>query len=114
MLNDALVTSLPDSAVFLGPERLRATGRVAAMTDFSSYRAEFPVFDRRTYLISASLGPLSRRSRALALEHLDLWERLGPEELWFDHGMPKLQKVREQFAQLIGADPDEIAIIPSV
>ena len=28
--------------------------------------------------------------------------------------MPKLQKVREQFAQLIGADPDEIAVIPSV
>jgi kynureninase len=86
----------------------------ADVTDLSAYRAEFPVVDRRTYLISASLGPLSRRSRALAEEHLDLWERLGPEELWFDHGMPRLQRCRELFASLIGADLDEIAIIPSV
>jgi kynureninase len=85
-----------------------------AMTNLASYRAEFPVVEQRTYLISASLGPLSRRSRALAEEHLDLWERLGPEELWFDHGMPRLQECREQFASLIGADADEIAIVPSV
>ena len=84
------------------------------MVDLSRYRAEFPVVTERTYLISASLGPLSRRSRALAEEHLDLWQRLGPEELWFDHGLPKLQRCREQFAQLIGADDDEIAVIPSV
>lgn len=84
------------------------------MRDLSRYRDEFPVVNERTYLISASLGPLSRRSRALAEEHLDLWQSLGPEELWLDHGFPKLQKVREQFAQMIGADPDEIAVIPSV
>ena len=82
--------------------------------DLSRYRAEFPVVEQRTYLISASLGPLSSRARAAAEEHLDLWQRLGPEELWFDHGLPKLQEVRESFARLIGADPDEIAIVPSV
>ncbi|MGI8774259.1 MAG: aminotransferase class V-fold PLP-dependent enzyme [Actinomycetota bacterium] len=82
--------------------------------NLSSYRADFPILARRTYLISASLGPLSQRSRDLALEHLDLWQRLGPEELWFDHAMPVLQTCRERFARLIGADPDEIAIIPSV
>ena len=69
---------------------------------------------QRTYLISASLGPLSRRSRALAEEHLDLWQQLGPEELWFDHGLPRLQRCRELFASLIGADVDETAIVPSV
>ncbi|MFP5351591.1 MAG: aminotransferase class V-fold PLP-dependent enzyme [Actinomycetota bacterium] len=84
------------------------------MKDLTAYRDEFPVLAERTYLISASLGPLSRRSRALAEEHLDLWQRLGPEELWFDHGLPKLRRCREQFARLIGADTDEIAVIPSV
>lgn len=69
---------------------------------------------RRTYLISASLGPLSRRSRGLAEEHLDLWERLGPEELWFDHGLPRLEECRASFARLIGAGLHEIAIVPSV
>ncbi|HJR45658.1 MAG TPA: aminotransferase class V-fold PLP-dependent enzyme [Actinomycetota bacterium] len=84
------------------------------MVDLARYRDEFPVLADRTYLISASLGPLSKRARGAAEEHLDLWQRLGPEELWFDHGMPKLQECRERFAQLIGADADEVAIVPSV
>jgi kynureninase len=84
------------------------------MSEFGSYRREFPVANQRTYLISASLGPLSMRSRRLAEEHLDLWERLGPEEMWGDHGLPRLQQCRDQFATLIGADPDEVAIVPSV
>lgn len=84
------------------------------MQDLAGWRGEFPVLASRTYLISASLGPLSRRSRTLAEEHLDLWQRLGPEELWFEHGMPRLQECRERFARLIGADADEIAIVPSV
>ena len=82
--------------------------------ELSRWRDEFPVVSERTYLISASLGPLSRRSRALAEEHLDLWQRLGPEELWFDHGMEKLDRCRELFARLIGADVDEVAIVPSI
>jgi kynureninase len=82
--------------------------------ELTDYRQEFPILAERTYLISASLGPLSRRSRALAEEHLDLWQRLGPEELWFDHALPRLQQCRESFAELIGADPDEVAIVPSV
>jgi selenocysteine lyase/cysteine desulfurase len=84
------------------------------MTSLEAYRAEFPIVDRRTYLISASLGALSTRSRALAVEHLDLWESLGPEELWFEHGFPRLQECRERVARLIGADPDEVAVVPSV
>lgn len=84
------------------------------MTDLSAYRSEFPILERRTYLISASMGPLSRRSRALAEEHLDLWSRLGPEELWLEHGFVYLDKCRAGFARLIGADPDEVAVVPSV
>ena len=80
----------------------------------SQYRPEFPVLAERTYLISASLGPLSRRSRAAAEEHLDLWQRLGPEELWFDHALPKLDECRALFGRLIGASPGETAVIPSV
>src|SRR5688572_15271771 len=85
-----------------------------APMNLDAYRDEFPVLRDRTYLISASLGPLSRRARAAAEEHLDLWQRFGPEELWFDNAMPKLQQCREAFARLIGADADEIAVVPSV
>ena len=85
-----------------------------ATPDLARYRAQFPIANERTYLISASLGPLSLRARAAAEEHLDLWATLGPEELWHDHALPKLQECRVRFARLIGADPDEIAIVPSV
>ena len=84
------------------------------MRDPAAYRSEFPVAENRTYLISASLGPLSLTARRAAEEHLDLWSRLGPEELWFEHAMPKLQECRDLFARLIAAAPDEIAIVPSV
>ena len=84
------------------------------MADLSSYRNEFPILARRNYLISASLGPLSLRARASAEEHLDLWGRFGPEELWLDHGLPRLEQCRSSFARLVGADEDEIAIVPSV
>jgi kynureninase len=84
------------------------------VTEFGSYRSEFPVLEERTYLISASLGPLSRAARRAAEEHLDLWSRLGPEELWFDHGLPKLSECRALFARLIGASEHETAVIPSV
>lgn len=84
------------------------------MKRLARFRDEFPVTGRRSYLISASLGPLSRRSRLLAEEHLDLWEKLGPEELWFDHGFPRLKACRSSFARLIGAGPHEVAVIPSV
>jgi kynureninase len=84
------------------------------MADLARYRSEFPVVGARTYLISASLGPLSIRSRRLAEEHLDLWARLGPEELWMEHGLPRLDECRARFARLIGADADEVAIVPSI
>lgn len=79
-----------------------------------TWRDQFPILEERTYLISASLGPLSTRTRAAAEEHLDLWGRYGPEEFWGDHGLPKLQECRELFARMIGADADEIAIVPSI
>lgn len=84
------------------------------MHPLEAWREHFPVVADRTYLISGSLGPLSTEARQAAEEHLDLWSRLGPEELWFDHALPKLQECRDLFARLIGADPDEIAVIPSV
>jgi selenocysteine lyase/cysteine desulfurase len=84
------------------------------MRELETYRDEFPVLADRTYLASHSLGPLSRRARSAAEEHLDLWQRLGPEELWMEHGLPKLERCRALFAEMIGAHADEIAIVASV
>ena len=90
-------------------------GNLGAMPHtLESYRAEFPVVGERTYLISASLGPLSRAAHSAAHEHLDLWQKLGPEELWLEHGLPKLDEVRRLIGGIIGAAEDEMALVPSV
>ncbi|MDQ3878893.1 MAG: aminotransferase class V-fold PLP-dependent enzyme, partial [Actinomycetota bacterium] len=82
--------------------------------ELERYRAEFPIVEKRTYLISASLGPLSRRALDAAHEHLELWGRLGPEELWLDHGLPKLDECRRLLGGLLGASPGEVGLVPSV
>ena len=59
--------------------------------DLTSWRDEFPVLERKTYLISASLGPVSRRSRTYLEEYLDAWGSKGaPEPVWFEDSFPRL------------------------
>ena len=52
--------------------------RSVVMADLSRYKREFPVAAARSLSISASLGPLSQRSRRLAEEHLDQWSTSAP------------------------------------
>ena len=82
---------------------------------FTDYREEFPVVERKSYLISASLGPVSRRSKAYLAEYVKAWEEMGaPEPVWFESIFPRIREVKRLFAGLIGADPDELAITTNV
>ena len=87
------------------------------MTDRSleSYREEFPVLERKSYLISASLGPISRRARRRLEAYVDDWETIGaPEPFWFGRIFPEIREVKRLHAGLIGADPSELAITTNV
>lgn len=80
-----------------------------------AYRDEFPVLKEQTYLISASLGPLSNRSRAYLESFLDLWAGVGsPDVVWFENIFPTYDKIRSLIAVLIGARPHEIALASNV
>lgn len=80
-----------------------------------SYRAEFPVVERKSYLISASLGPVSDRAKTELAEYVAAWAEMGaPEPVWFDRIFPKIRQVKEMFGRLVGADPDELAITTNV
>jgi kynureninase len=80
-----------------------------------SYRDEFPVVERKAYLISASLGPVSVRAKAYLDEYIRVWEEMGaPEPVWFERIFPKIREVKRIFADLIGADPSELAITTNV
>ncbi|MGH2677251.1 MAG: aminotransferase class V-fold PLP-dependent enzyme, partial [Actinomycetota bacterium] len=80
-----------------------------------SYRDEFPVVQRKAYLISASLGPVSERSKRQLEEYVEGWETIGaPEPFWFGRIFPKIRKVKGMYAALVGADPSELAITTNV
>jgi kynureninase len=87
-----------------------AAGR--ALTD---YRAEFPVLARKNYLISASLGPVSGRSRAYLDAYMDAWGAKGaPDSVWFEDIFPRMAALKASFAGLAGCDADELAITTNV
>ncbi len=81
--------------------------------DLAAYRAEFPIFERKTYLNSCSLGPLSRRARADMGEFMDLWETMGASA-WYEIWWGEIAAQRARFARLIGADAHEVALAASV
>jgi kynureninase len=83
--------------------------------DLESYRDEFGVVQRKAYLISASLGPVSGRSKRYLQEYVDQWEEMGaPEPFWFEKIFPQIRKVKGIYGRLIGADPAELAITTNV
>jgi kynureninase len=80
-----------------------------------SYRDEFPVVGKKAYLISASLGPVSNRSRRLLDEYVDAWARKGaPDHVWMEDVFPRMGSLKRTFAALVGTDPDELAITVNV
>ena len=83
--------------------------------DVEAYRAEFPVLERKAYLISASLGPVSTRARRYLDEYVDIWATEGaPDPVWMEHIFPQMGRVKDTFAALIGATREELAITVNV
>ncbi|MEW6058858.1 MAG: aminotransferase class V-fold PLP-dependent enzyme, partial [Actinomycetota bacterium] len=90
-------------------------GNPTAERALESYREEFPVLSRKTYLISASLGPISNRARASLREFLDVWAAEGaPDIVWMEHIFPKMGALKRSFARLARCDADEFAITANV
>jgi selenocysteine lyase/cysteine desulfurase len=81
--------------------------------DWQAWRAEFPGLEQSTYLNTVSLGQLSRRSRAAVNRFLDLWTELGASA-WYRYWLKELDQTRREFARLIGAAPEEVAVMPNI
>ncbi len=77
------------------------------------YRQEFPIFERKIYLNSCSLGALSHRSRARLNQFLDEWDTRGAAA-WYDAWLARLADLRQGYAAVIGAKEAEIALHASV
>jgi selenocysteine lyase/cysteine desulfurase len=73
-------------------------------------RSRFPIFNRKIYLNSCSQGALSNAVEAALTGHLQTWHEGGsPWDVW----VQKYEETRAQFARFIGAEPDEVAVVPS-
>ncbi len=83
--------------------------------DLTDRRDEFPILERKTYLISASLGPVSRRSIAYLQEYMDAWGTKGaPDHVWFEDIFPRMGALKRSFSALAGCDPDEVALTTNI
>ena len=73
-------------------------------------RSHFPVFKKQIHLCSCTKGALSDNVENGLHEFMRLWHEHGiPWGIW----MEKYEAIRRQFAQFIGAKPDEVAVIYS-
>jgi selenocysteine lyase/cysteine desulfurase len=74
------------------------------------FRSRFPVFRDKVYLNSCSQGALSDAVRGGFDAYLSSWDRHGsPWDVWID----EYEAARATLANLIGAQTDEIAVLPS-
>jgi selenocysteine lyase/cysteine desulfurase len=74
------------------------------------FRARFPIFNRRVYVNSCSQGALSLEVEAALAAFTESWhERGSPWDAW----VAEVEKLRAAFAASIGADADEIAVMPN-
>lgn len=71
------------------------------------FRALFPIFDSNAYMNSCSQGALGRPVQAALEEFMSSWHEHGnPWELWCE----RMEELRAQFALLINAETDEVAV----
>jgi selenocysteine lyase/cysteine desulfurase len=90
-----------------------AAGAIAGAHPLAWYRSEFPIFRDRIYLNTCSLGALGDRARRKVAEFLDVWQARGAAA-WYDVWWEALSELRARYGRLIGAQPADIALAPSV
>ena len=74
------------------------------------FRKRFPVLTEKIYLNSCSQGALSQDVEQSMLEYLRSWHKDGsPWDIWVE----QYESGRRHFAQLIGAEPEEVALVAS-
>src|SRR5215469_15769336 len=71
------------------------------------FRLLFPIFRDKVYLNSCSQGALAEPVEASLREFIASWHEQGnPWDVWCE----RMEELRAEFAALIGASPDEVAV----
>lgn len=95
------------------PNDTKPTSDVAAPDPLLRFRAEFPILERSTYLVSNSLGAMPRAVPGRLAEYADAWAELGVRA-WARGWWEMPLSVGDEVAPLIGAGPGEVAMVANV
>ncbi|MGQ0650279.1 MAG: aminotransferase class V-fold PLP-dependent enzyme [Gemmatimonadaceae bacterium] len=83
------------------------------MDSLLSFRPEFPILERSTYLVSNSLGAMPRGVPDRLAEYVDIWAERGVSA-WMEGWFQMPGAVADEIAPLIGAAPGEMVMVPNV
>ena len=78
-----------------------------------SFRPEFPILDRTTYLVSNSLGAMPRTVADRLAQYVDDWAELGVRA-WGQGWWEMPVRVGDEIAPLIGASSGDVVMMPNV
>jgi selenocysteine lyase/cysteine desulfurase len=80
--------------------------------DLKDFRAQFPILQTSTYLNSCSLGALSQPAEDRMASFTALWHAMGASA-WYEHWLGTIAELKGRAAELHGAGPDEVTLLPS-
>ena len=93
------------------PDSQTTAAPLAPAYDLDGWRQQIPLLEQFIPLNNCSQTPQTHRTRAAAEAYLDSWNRDGMDwERW----MEEVYLAKVEFARLINASPDEIAVTTSV
>jgi len=79
--------------------------------DLAAVRRQIPLLASAVPMNACSHAPQTLAPRAAAERYLESWDRLGMD---WDAWMAEVALAKREFARLIGATPDDIALFSSV
>lgn len=79
--------------------------------DIHAWRRRIPILDRLVPMNACSHGPRLDSAREAAHAYLESW---GREGMAWERWMAEVEEARRSFAALVGAEPDDVAVLSSV
>ncbi|MCA9595960.1 MAG: aminotransferase class V-fold PLP-dependent enzyme [Myxococcales bacterium] len=76
-------------------------------------RAEFPTLEKKTHLISHSLGAMPARARKYVEQLMSEWEN-DSIDAWHLHWLPAVEQLGDLIAQVLGVSPGTVVINQNV
>ncbi len=84
------------------------------MTDPATFRSQFPVLERVSYLNAGTEGPVPRQAASVAHERIDLEAEQGRcGRPYFDSVMELAADARAGYARVLGCEPGDVALTGS-